>query len=263
MGKYSLRIKDICENLYVGNDSKLESFVANLWGGGFEQNIENPFDDFVPVDKIIEQVRSKIFDFDYPTVDDEQKKNLETKILKHYYMYEIGSETYGRFKLALNDKLNMIMPYYNKLYESQTLISKDKLLANKDYQETRNTTGSGQSKVTSNGTQNSTGTGTSKVDSTAKQKFEDTPTSALGNDDYATNITTNTNDSTTTNNTTDTTTNSATNESNGSSTEEMLRHIWGNDNFLLQDALAKYRDNILNIDESIITELYDLFMLIY
>lgn len=43
---------------------------------------------------------------------------LETKILRHYYMEEIGLETVALWKLFLEDKLNAIMPYYNKLYET-------------------------------------------------------------------------------------------------------------------------------------------------
>lgn len=36
-------------------------------------------------------------------------------------MQEIGLETVGQWKLKLEDKLNIIMPYYNQLYESATL----------------------------------------------------------------------------------------------------------------------------------------------
>ncbi len=36
-------------------------------------------------------------------------------------MQEIGLETVGQWKLKLEDKLNLIMPYYNQLYESAQL----------------------------------------------------------------------------------------------------------------------------------------------
>lgn len=43
---------------------------------------------------------------------------LETKILRHYYMEEIGLETVALWKLRLEEKLILIMPYYNKMYET-------------------------------------------------------------------------------------------------------------------------------------------------
>ena len=39
----------------------------------------------------------------------------------HYYTREIGFETVGLWKLKLQTKLNEIMPYYNKLYETELL----------------------------------------------------------------------------------------------------------------------------------------------
>ena len=41
--------------------------------------------------------------------------------MRHYYTREICAETYGRWKLFLEAEMNEIMPYYNKLYESELL----------------------------------------------------------------------------------------------------------------------------------------------
>lgn len=71
------------------------------------------------VDQILVQSAPKIFNFAFPIFDENYRLNLETKILKHYYTREIGEETYGLWKLRLNSRLNEIMPYYNKLYESE------------------------------------------------------------------------------------------------------------------------------------------------
>ena len=49
-----------------------------------------------------------IFDFDFPIFDEDYKIPLEKKILRHYYLREIGFETLGVWKLKLNDKLNEI-----------------------------------------------------------------------------------------------------------------------------------------------------------
>ena len=68
------------------------------------------------VDDRLDKVREIIFDFNYP-INEENKKRVEIAILKHYYMNEIGMETIGLFKIYLSDRLNLIMPRYNKLYE--------------------------------------------------------------------------------------------------------------------------------------------------
>lgn len=73
------------------------------------------------VKDIIKAARPKIFDFDYPIFDVEYKPHLEEKILRHFYTREICVETYGLWKLRLEDKLNEIMPYYNQLYLSEQL----------------------------------------------------------------------------------------------------------------------------------------------
>lgn len=71
------------------------------------------------VDEVITAALPHIFDFDFPIFDENYRVPLETKIIKHYYTREIGMETYGLWKLRLQTKLNEIMPYYNKLYESE------------------------------------------------------------------------------------------------------------------------------------------------
>lgn len=75
--------------------------------------------DFSDVDDIIAAALPHIFDFDFPIFDENYRETLETKIIRHYYTREIGLETYGLWKLKLQTKLNEIMPYYNKLYESE------------------------------------------------------------------------------------------------------------------------------------------------
>ena len=97
MSKYTTEVRYICEN-YAGLDESV----------GYDN-----------IDTVIENARTKIFDFDYPIFNSEYKPILESKILKHYYTREIGAESVGLWKLWLNNKMNEIMPYYNKLYESE------------------------------------------------------------------------------------------------------------------------------------------------
>jgi hypothetical protein len=99
MSKYTTEIRFILENAY-----------------GLRESAE-----YVSVDSIISQTRGVIFDFNYPIFDVNYKAGLESKILKHFYLREIGQETVGLFKLFLNRKMNEIMPYYNQLYLSELI----------------------------------------------------------------------------------------------------------------------------------------------
>lgn len=99
MSKYTTEVRYICE--VNANLSESEGYNS--------------------IDTIIAESRAKIFDFDYPIFDESYKPTLETKILRHYYTREIGLETVGLWKHFLNMRMNEIMPYYNKLYESELL----------------------------------------------------------------------------------------------------------------------------------------------
>ena len=94
MSKYTTEVRFICEEAAGLKESRGYSDVEN----------------------IIQLARPKIFDFDYPIFDQNYKGVLETKILKHFYTREIGSETVGLWKLRLNATMNEIMPWYNQLY---------------------------------------------------------------------------------------------------------------------------------------------------
>lgn len=99
MSKYTSEVRFICESLSDLNESK-----------GFNS-----------VNDILGKAVKKVFDFEFPIFDEQYREVLEKKILKHYYTREIGEETYGLWKLRLDMKMNEIMPYYNKLYESELL----------------------------------------------------------------------------------------------------------------------------------------------
>ena len=81
---------------------------------------------YASIDDLITQAAPKIFNFNFPIFDEAYRLPLEKKILRHYYTREISEETVALWKLRLNDKLNLIMPYYNKLYET-TLLKFDPL----------------------------------------------------------------------------------------------------------------------------------------
>lgn len=98
-----------------------------------------------------------IFDFEFPIFDENHREELERKIVMHYFNREIGLETFALWKLYLEEKLNLEMPYYNELYS--TVANKYDYLINidtssdKKSNEEENTTASGESsKNTSNTT---------------------------------------------------------------------------------------------------------------
>lgn len=150
MSKYTTEVRFICETYSGLDESK-----------GYDS-----------INEIIANSRSKIFDFDYPIFDETYRPVLETKILKHYYTREIGLETVGLWKHFLDMKMNEIMPYYNKLYQSE-LIEFDPF---NDVDYTREGTNSGteNSQETGNKTDRMTGTVADVGTSSSNDGGEDT-----------------------------------------------------------------------------------------
>ena len=61
--------------------------------------------------------RTTIFDFEYPLSTNVNKEKFETQILNHFILRRIGYETPTAFEIALENKLNEIMPNYNKMFD--------------------------------------------------------------------------------------------------------------------------------------------------
>ena len=81
-------------------------------------------DNGYPVDQMsvrdaINAAAPLIFEDDIPFFDEDYRLPLETKILRHYYMREIGQETEEVFLFYLNRDMAEQMPYFNKLYQSE------------------------------------------------------------------------------------------------------------------------------------------------
>ena len=99
MSKYTTEVRFICEN-----------------AAGYDHSIG-----YDKVEEVIDKSWKKVFDFSFPIFDENYRSVLCKKIIKHYYTREIGFETIGLWKLKLNMMMNEIMPYYNKLYETELL----------------------------------------------------------------------------------------------------------------------------------------------
>ena len=139
MSKYTTEVRYICET-YSG---ATESVGFN----SIEEILDNSWD--------------KVFDFDFPLFDENYRQALCTKILRHFYTREIGEETVGLWKLRLDTRLNDIMPYYNKLYESEAL--KINPLYTFNYSKSHKDSGGDIRIITENGTENTVSDGTNKT----------------------------------------------------------------------------------------------------
>ena len=116
------------------------------------------------VNQIIADGRPYVFDFEYPIFDENYKTILETKILKHYYTREICAETVGLWKLWLDEKMNLIMKYYNQLYESEALQINP--LVNFSYSKQHSDSGGTVTNDTKSGTTSNVNTGTRENEET-------------------------------------------------------------------------------------------------
>lgn len=163
------------------------------------------------VDKIIADSWNKIFTTKCAFFDESYRQILCSKILKHYYLREIGAETEGIWQLWVNTKLEEIMPYYNKLYES-ALLELDPF-KDVDYKKTHEgeNAGTKESNGTTTNTERKTGTdtltgtgtitnnrdidnsGTASSTGSKTDRYSDTPQGTINNADldgnaYLTNV---------------------------------------------------------------------------
>lgn len=188
----------------------------------------------------------EIFDFEYTLFDNDYKPVFEQLFKDYFLMEEIAHETVGLFKHRLKLKLNMVLPYYNKLYMSQAL--EQRILDNYDVTETitRHLNGDSEQISQSNLIR--------KGDN--KQLYKDTPKTKIDIDkiDVVTNITKNITDETSTNN------DVSTNKTNN--IENYERKMTGNIGVQTDaDAIMKYWLSIRNVTLEIFeNELSQLFM---
>ena len=275
MSKYTTEVRFICESKSGLEESKGASSV----------------------DEVLSKSWDKIFTSKVSFFDEAYRSVLCQKILKHYYLREIGAETVGVWMLWMNTKLEEIMPYYNQLYESAKI--KFNPMQDVDLSRTHNRTVEGTTTddetrtnsttdtrtLKSVGTTNVTNTGsTERVvnnNGTKKDLYSDTPQGAitgLENENYLTNARkiTNVDDETETDTISNTQkgetkldeTDSATGTSNGTtksngsnnSTEEYIETITGKQGTTsYSKMLQEFRKTMLNIDMQVIEEFEELF----
>lgn len=177
-----------------------------------------------------------IFDFDYPFYNEERRKQFEQHFIEHFYFDEIGQETVARFKQRLKIKLNLIMPYWNKIFVADEL--EQRILDNYDVTETY------ERDVVNN--MNSTN------ENVNKNLASDTPTTKtdFDNVDYFSSIIKDIGNNTS--------------NVKGDSKETWKKHIQGNYGVQTDaDAIVKYWESLRQIELEIFNQCNSLFMEVF
>ena len=194
---------------------------------------------------ILKDKNFELFDFDYDFYNEEHKKEFEEKFINRYMFDEIGFETVSRFKHFLKEKLNRIAPYYNQLYQTEVRCLEGDIdfMLNKDLHETINVKDKNSSKSKTNATSKTLN----------KESYLDNGNASL--DLTEGNLTgVNSNDG------------NGITESDMSGENEQLTELISKGNIGVTSSaelLKQWRQVLINIDEMIIEECRDLFMMIY
>lgn len=184
-----------------------------------------------------------------PIWDEAYRSILAGKIVDHFWNREIGFETIDLFQMKARTKLNEIMPYWNRMYES-TEIPYEALSTMRVHTE---------SQTTSQQSESNSATTTGESDSTASARAvqSQTPQTMLaGNEDYATSANDSNSQSAGTTSTESEGVASSTGEAEG---DTLVTGYQGS----ASDLIMRYRDSLINIDLMVIRDLEELFMQVF
>ena len=224
MSKYSLQLRRLVEQTLA--DAKLPNIEAN-WHAAYD----------------------KLGLADYPIFDETHRETLNNKIIRHYFMYEIGAETSGLFRMFVRDAMFMIMPYYNQLYLSEITAKGIQPLIDHARTIAEDATG------TASNNANTSATSTSN----AQDIFSDTPMSALNFDNIKAG-----NYASTADFADASTTDSGKSDSSGTYGSKLSRTETGHDK-AESELLLIWRDTFVNIDREIVEHdaVRECFMMIW
>lgn len=244
MSKYTTEVRFICESKSGLSESK----------------------GFGSVDEVLNGSWDKIFTSKVSFFDEEYRGVLCKKILKHYYLREIGCETVGIWLLWMNTKLEEIMPYYNKLYESE-LIKFNPMYDvdwNRKGNKTGNESGSGSRSTSGNNSGTNTQSGTSS--NTRKDLYSDTPQGALTgveSETYLTNArkVSDSGETGVNGSTSGSYEDSESSSNKVDTTEDYVESVTGKQGgSSYSKLLNEFRETFLNIDMQVIEEFEEMFM---
>ena len=209
------------------------------------------------VDEVLDKSWDKIFTTKCTFFDETYRSVLCKKILKHYYLREICSETVGIWKLWMNTKLEEIMPYYNQLYRS-ALLEFDPL---KDYSVERTHKRTGTDGKTSSTDTNENSSGSSSANTTDRELYSDTPQGGLNgleSESYLTSARKNTSEQSSNSSVTSKSGTDYTESVN--STEDYTEKVAGKiGSSSYSKMLTEFRETMLNMDMKIINEFEEMF----
>ena len=124
---------------------------------------------------------------DYPVYDSATGKvtqgacadrdRINAKLIRHYYMREIGLETVGLFRWYLRESMFLIMDRYNPLYESLSFLT-DPMGGYTDTETEGMEEGHTEQRDTSRNAKEAEGTGENTVDSAVEKSVENEETSS-------------------------------------------------------------------------------------
>lgn len=230
-------------------------FICETYAGQTESS------GYASITETIEKARPKVFDFSFPIFDETYRPVLETKILKHFYTREISEETVGLWKLRLDTKLNEIMPYFNKLYESELIqfnplymtdlhtdriVKRNNQFASKAETETESGRSTSVNNISDDWTVYSE-TPQGSLSGVEDETYLTNATHSYGNTEGSESSETNTGSS-------------ATNTSgSGNDTEDYIDHVYGYAGSNPSENIVKFREALINIDVQILDELKPLF----
>ena len=246
-------------------------------------------------DELIDATYQDYFNFHFPWYADDanSKVEFEKLFLLHFLMYEIGQETIELHRSRVAQRLRLIMPEIQQIWDSLNVDMS--WLQNVDMQysgsenetssgshsdessstDTSKTNGSRESSI--NGTSNDTSEGTTNVNTQSIDS--DNPQINFSGTDYASsmsrgepNHTVNSESNGTTSSEENTTTEETVTKSNDSSSSGKTsgsrdktdaRTEKGNRGMSRGDIVKQMRDAVYNVNQEIINRCEDLFMLIY
>lgn len=184
------------------------------------------------------------------------KEKLADKILRHFYMREIGFDTPALFEHYAKITMEEIMQ--SKLPEIYTIAIEYDPLINVDFTETfnRQATGSGTNEGSSTSSSENSGSGLNISSDTPQGQINK---EAILNGSYATATSASENQNSISDNT------NTSSKGTSENKEEYIRHLKGNQGIsaTYQAMIKQFRENIRAIDYEIIKELNSLFMGIY
>ena len=221
------------------------------------------------------------FDYDFYSDNPKDKEEFEKLFAQWYYFREIGFETPEHFKMKLQAKLNVMMPYYRQLAltEWNKVRTVEQMMTSKNLKETttHEQTISGNNESSLNGESSQTGSSTSSQNqvSTNNQNakgssLSDGVSQSSLEDGFLTSVTAiNDNGNQDINgNTSDTSALTSTQNASGTNNQTLSESttFTSEGDIGIQTpsyAITEWRKVLININQQIIDECRDLFMSIY